>query len=58
VISLFQAFTKSPTWFSSDFWNSHYFYVEKTDVTNICLESHFWPIITNYWRFGGYFFKT
>jgi len=38
--------------------NSNLFYVYKTDVWNICLESHIWTIITNYyWRFGG-FFKT
>jgi len=33
-----------------------FLYVDKTDVT-ICLESHFWTLITDYWRFSS-FFKT
>jgi hypothetical protein len=41
---------------SNIFYFTSIFYVDKTDVT-ICLESPFWTLITDYWRFSS-FFKT
>jgi hypothetical protein len=35
--------------------NFKYFYVDRTDVKNIYLESHFWTLITNDWRFTSFF---
>jgi hypothetical protein len=29
-----------------------FLYVDKTDVTSICLESHFWTLITDYWLYS------
>jgi hypothetical protein len=31
-----------------------FLYVGKTDVINICTESHFWSLITYYWQFSSF----
>jgi len=54
---IFVTWLMLPMVVSSEFNRLQFLYVDKTDVTNIFLESHFWTLITDYWQFSC-FFKT